>query len=245
MTKNRDFDEIYGFHAVNAALRNKSRKFKNLIISTKNKNRISKNLLIKIEKLTEIPNKEINRIYGNEDKHQGIILKATKINQPSIEDIVKNCNSEKEIIVMLDHVNDPNNIGSIMRSCSLFNCKNLIVSKDSAPEITSSMIKAASGALEVVNYIKVTNLSRTISLLKKNNFWAIGLDSNEVIHNNFDMPKRCLLIMGAENKGLRELTKKNCDEIQNIPLSKNNKYCLESLNVSNACSIALYKHFVN
>ena len=111
-------------------------------------------MLIKIEKLTEIPNKEINRIYGNEDKHQGIILKATKIKQPSIEDIVKNCNSEKEIIVMLDHVNDPNNIGSIMRSCSLFNCKNLIVSKDSAPEVTSSMIKAASGALEVVNYIE-------------------------------------------------------------------------------------------
>ena len=167
MRKNKDFDEIYGFHAVNAALRNKSRKFRNLIISSKNRNRIDKNLLIKIETLTEIPIKEINRIYGNEDKHQGIILKATKIKQPSIEDIVKNCNSEKEIIVMLDHVNDPNNIGSIMRSCSLFNCKNLIVSKDSAPEVTSSMIKAASGALEVVNYIKVTNLSRTISLLKK------------------------------------------------------------------------------
>ena len=80
---------------------------------------------------------------------------------------------------MLDQVTDPNNIGSIMRSCALFNCNSIIVSNDNAPDITATMAKAASGALEKVNYISVVNLSRAIIQFKKNNYWIYGLDSNE------------------------------------------------------------------
>ena len=145
---------------------------------------------------------------------------------------------------MLDQVTDPNNIGSIMRSCILFNCKSVIVSKDNAPDITPSVAKAASGALEVVNYVKVTNLSNAIRKFKKNNFWVYGLDiNNNNLDNNFDIPKKCLLVLGAEGKGLRKLTKKECDRIISIPMNPNLIFQIDSLNISNACSIALYEHF--
>ena len=131
-----------------------------------------------------------------------------------------------------------------MRSCALFNCKSIIITKDNAPEITPAIAKAASGALEIVNYVQVTNISRTIEKLKKNNFWAIGLDNNEnKFQSKFKMPKKCLLILGSEGVGLRNLTKKICDEIQTIPSVSNSKFGIDSLNVSNACTIALYEHF--
>ena len=145
---------------------------------------------------------------------------------------------------MLDQVTDPQNIGSIMRSCSLLNCNSIIVSKNHSPDITASMTKAASGAIEIVNYVKVSNLSRTIQQLKKNNFWVVGFANNtKVSISDIKLPKKCLLIFGAEDKGLRKLTEKECDETVKIPFNKNYKYGIESLNVSNACTIALYEFF--
>ena len=131
-----------------------------------------------------------------------------------------------------------------MRSCALFNCNTILVSKNNSPNITSSMAKTASGALEIVNYIKVTNLSRTIQKFKKNNFWIIGFDNLTNYSNNMTkLPKKCLLVFGAEGKGLRNLTKKECDQIIKIPINSDNQYGIESLNVANACTIALYEHF--
>ena len=150
------------------------------------------------------------------------------------------------LVIILDQVTDPNNIGSIMRSCLLFNCQTIIVSKDNAPDITANMAKAASGALESVNYISVVNISRTIIELKKNNYWIYGFDSNEEKKSeNLKLPKKCVLVFGSEGKGLRHLTKKECDALVSIPMQKNNNYNIDSLNVSNACSIALYEHFKN
>ena len=118
------------------------------------------------------------------------------------------------------------------------------LAKDNSPEITPSMTKAASGALEIVNYIKVTNLFRTIEKFKKNNFWVYGLDNNvNNFNNNFEVPKKCLFVFGSEGKGLRQLTRKKCDRIISIPIKSNLEFKVESLNVSNACSIVLYEHY--
>ena len=96
---------------------------------------------------------------------------------------------------MLDQVTDPHNIGSIMRTSALFNCKSIIVSKNNAPDITPSMAKAASGALELINYIKVTNLSRAIDKFKKNNFRVYGFDNNNKNFNhNLEIIDKSLLI---------------------------------------------------
>ena len=242
--KNTDFIEIFGLHSVKAALNNNRRNHEKLVISDSNKRLISQKIEHSIKKIVKLPKKEFDRIYGNEKNHQGIILKTSNLKQPSLDEILNASQKNKaEIILMLDQIKDPQNIGSILRSCALFNCKSIIISKDNSPEINSTITKIASGALEKVNYIKVTNFYHTINKFKKNNFWVYGLDNN--IQNNhidkFDLPEKCLFIFGDEGKGLRKLTKKECDDIISIPTNLLSE--VDSLNVSSACSIILYEHF--
>ena len=244
-TKNSGITEIYGLHSVIAALNNTNRKHQKLAISQTHKSIITRIIKQKVNEILILPNKEMFKLYGGENTHQGMVLTTSSLIQPDLDVILnKSINKKVEVVVMLDQVTDPNNIGSIMRSCILFNCSSVIVSKDNAPDITPSMAKAASGALEVVNYVKVTNLSNAIRKFKKNNFWVCGLDiNNNHLDNNFDIPKKCLLVLGAEGKGLRKLTKKECDRIISIPMNPNLIFQIDSLNISNACSIALYEHF--
>ena len=245
--RNKGFLDIFGTHSVLAALKNTSRIHQKLILSESHKSLISPKIRKNIQKVEILSNKEIAKLYGNEKTHQGIILTTSHLNQPDLEEVLRKSNDkEKEIVVMLDQVTDPNNIGSIMRSCSLFGCNSIIVSKNNSPNITTSIAKIASGALENVNYIKVTNLSSTIKKFKKNNFWVCGLDSdNKENSSELKIPKKCLIILGGEGKGLRSLTKKDCDELISIPTVSNKLFNIDSLNVSNACSIALYAHFID
>ena len=245
---NKGFAEIFGSHAVRAALQNPNRIHQKLFVSQNQRENLDKNINKLVPEVNELHNKEMFKMFGNDSAHQGIVLRTSKIIQPSLEEILLESKDFKfDIIIMLDQVTDPNNIGSIMRSCALFNCGSIIVSNDNAPDITANMAKAASGALEKVNYISVVNLSRAIIQFKKNNYWIYGLDSNVKLkdENNLDLPSKCVLVFGSEGKGLRNLTKKECDDLISIPIKKNKKYNIDSLNVSNACSIALYEHFKN
>jgi len=245
---NKGFSEIFGKHAVYAALLNPLRKHQKLFVSQHQKESLSKQMVSLIPEINELHNKELFKMFGNEATHQGIVLRTSKLNQPLLDQIINSSTAkDSDVIVILDQVTDPNNIGSIMRSCALFNCNSIIVSKDNAPDITANLAKAASGAVEIVNYISVVNLSRAIIKLKKNNYWIYGFDSNlnEKNKQNIELPKKCVLIFGSEGKGLRNLTKKECDALISIPMKSKNNYNIESLNVSNACSIALYEHFKN
>ena len=244
---NSTFAEIFGTHAVYAALLNPSRIHQKLYVSQNQRELLSKEMSNKVPEINELHNKEMFKMFGNESTHQGIVLRTSVLMQPNLESIISQSKEKKsDVIVMLDQVTDPHNIGSIIRSCSLFNCSSVIISKDNAPDITASMTKAASGAIEKINYISVVNLSRTILLMKKNNYWIYGFDSNKDKgqSQNLDLPKKCLLVFGSEGRGLRNLTKKECDMLVSIPTIQNNNYNIESLNVSNACSIALYEHFI-
>ena len=138
---------------------------------------------------------------------------------------------------------DPQNIGSIMRSCALFDCAGIIVGKNNSPELTSSLYKSASGAAEIVNYIRVTNIRRAISFLKKNNYWIYGFDSSKNKNSKLNFSQKSVLVFGSEGKGIRELVKKECDEIIQINMKKNLKVEIDSLNVANATSIALYQFY--
>ena len=184
-------------------------------------------------------------LYGRENLTQGIVLKSSPIKQKTIDQIINEKEKiDKDVVIVLDQVTDPHNIGSIMRSCSLFNCKTIIVSKDNAPDITPALAKIASGALELVDYIKVVNLNRTLQTLKKIGFWIYGLDSNKQFNNEqINLPKKCILVFGSEGKGIRSLTKKNCDNIISLPTNQNNEFGIDSLNVSNTCAIVLYEYF--
>ena len=118
-----------------------------------------------------------------------------------------------------------------MRSCALFDCAGIIVGKDNSPELTSSLYKSASGAAEIVNYIRVTNIRRAISFLKKNNYWIYGFDSSKNKNSKLNFSQKSVLV------------KKECDEIIQINMNNNLKFEIDSLNVSNATSIALYQFY--
>ena len=235
---------IYGLHAVIAALLNDKRKHDELLI-TKNHQKIADNYKSKIKKITFLNQKEFKKFYGGEKSTQGIVLKTNDFERPSIQQFLKNENlNDKSVLLALDQITDPQNIGSIMRSCALFNCKGIIVAKDNAPDLTPSLYKAASGAAEIVNYFKVTNLKRSISELKKYGYWAYGFDSsNQSKSANINFSKKSILVFGSEGKGIRDLVKKECDEIIRLKMQQNSHYQIDSLNVSNAASIALYEFF--
>ena len=247
-SNSKGFAEIFGIHAVHAALQNPNRKHKKLFVSQNQRKILNKDIGKLVPDINELHNNEMFKMFGNEATHQGIVLRTSKLIQPNLDKLIYDSQKKKsDVIVMLDQVTDPNNIGSIMRSCALFNCKSIIVSHDNAPNVTGAIAKAASGALETINYISVVNLSRTIIQFKKNDYWIYGFDSNKINNENInlDLPKKCLLVFGSEGKGLRNLTKKECDILVSIPMHVNKKYKINSLNVSNACSIALYEHFKN
>jgi len=235
---------IYGFHAVRAALLNEKRFHHELHI-TENNLEIAENYRSVIKKISILNHKDFNKLYGGEKSTQGIVLKTNDFERPSLQKFLENENlNDKSVLLALDQITDPQNIGSIMRSCALFNCKGIIVAKDNAPDLTPSSYKAASGAAEIVNYFRVTNLKRSISELKKYGYWTYGFDSSGNYNSpNINFAKKSILVFGSEGKGMRELVKKECDEIIKLKIKQNKHYQIDSLNVSNAAAIALYEFF--
>ena len=235
---------IYGLHAVKAALINEKRDHEELFI-TENHKKIDKKYLSRVKKVNLLDQKDFKKLYGGERSTQGIVLKTHDFLRPSLDEFIKNEElNHKSVILVLDQVTDPQNIGSIMRSCALFNCKGILIAKNNAPDLTPSMLKAASGAAEIVNYFKVTNLKRSISDLKKHGYWVYGFDSSSNKESSvINFSKKSILVFGSENKGIRDLIKKECDEIIKLNIKNNKKFQIDSLNVSNATSIALYEFF--
>ena len=235
---------IYGLHAVKAALLNNKREHHELLIS-ENNNKITNNYRSKIKKITVLNQKDFKKLYGSEKSTQGIVLITKDFERPSLDQYIKNEKlNEKSVLLALDQITDPQNIGSIMRSCALFNCGGILIGKDNAPDLTPSLFKAASGAAEIVNYFKVTNLKRSISDLKKDGYWVYGFDSSDSQESSdLNFSKKSVLVFGSEGKGMRDLVKKECDEIVKLKMQPNTNFNIDSLNVSNASSIALYEFF--
>lgn len=237
--------KIYGYHSVIAALKNNNRRKKRLILTENSAKIFNKRFEGNVPEIKIISKKDFDKTYYLEENNQGIVLEASELPNISINTIINQTDKETHsILIMLDRVNDPQNIGSIIRSAALFGCKAVIGSSDNFPKMNSTIIKSASGGVEIVNYIKVTNLVRCIQEIKKKNFWVIGLDSgsNQTI-DKFDIPSKCLLVIGSEYSGLRKLTKKNCDYLISIKSKNIMDLEIDSLNVSSATSIALYEHF--
>tara|TARA_Y100000590_G_scaffold464067_1_gene632518 strand:- start:890 stop:1660 length:771 start_codon:yes stop_codon:yes gene_type:complete len=245
LKKNPNIINIYGYHSVIAALKNKNRSKKRLVLTENSAKILKKKFKGSLPEICIISKKKFERIYYSEENNQEIVLEALRLPNNSINNILNQTENESHsILLMLDRVNDPHNIGSIMRSAALFGSKAVIVSNDNAPDMNSTIIKSASGGAEIVDYIKVTNLVRCIQEIKKKNYWVIGLDSEstETI-DKFEIPNKCLFIIGSEHSGLRELTKKNCDYLISIKSKNIMNLEIDSLNVSNATSIALYEYF--
>ncbi len=238
--KNKNYTPYYiwGLHASIAALKNENRNIKNifctqLVFDKYIIDKVNINSSIKILNINDL-----NALLENKTTHQGIIIETKPLNYPGFDDAINSNN----IMMALDQVTDPQNVGAIIRTFNFFGGENLLITKDHSAEINGSLAKSASGALESVNIIKITNLSMALKKMKKKGFIVIGLDenSNVMLHNikNYNNEKK-VLIMGSEGKGLRRLTKENCDFL--VSIANNNDSDFNTLNVSVSSAIALYE----
>lgn len=229
----KDLYYIYGKHPVFAALSNPKRYIQN-VLCTEDIFNLHKNLISNHPyKITNID--YLTRLFGSNHNHQGIAANVKSIFSNRIEDIditIPNCK-----VAILDQITDPQNIGAIIRSAASFDITTIILPLDNAPDENATIAKTASGALELVQMVKVTNLRRSIEYLKKHGFWIIGLDGNakQSLSTKIFSDKMAI-VLGSEDKGIRRLVKEACDHLVKIPISSK----VESLNVSNAASIAFY-----
>lgn len=226
---------IFGLHAVKAALENPNRVKHELWISQNASakvfsNRTSNIPIFNLDKSRKLP-------IPKDKVHQGAILKVSPLEQTKdLNEIISS--KDKNLIVILDKVSDPQNVGAIIRSGLFFNCKAVINTRNGGSGENASLVKAASGAFERVNYLQVSNLAQTIIKLKKFGFIIVGLDEHS--KNKMSLiekkTKDIALVFGAEGKGIRRLTRDHCDLL--VSIDGNSKF--SSLNVSTAVGITLF-----
>ena len=234
---------ISGKHATIAALRNPKRKLSHLISTQdqsfswlKEVKGLDLNIEVKIKKKDELD--EIN----NFKPHQNIILVTEPLKRISLESFLSNRsnNSKKPIrIIILDQVTDPQNVGAIIRSAHAFKMDGLALSQRNSPLESASMSKASSGAIEKLEIIELSNMSREIQKLQNLNFNVYGLEQSKKA-DIFELEKETgnvAIILGSEGLGLRRLTKEKVDKLITIPINEDS----ESLNVANAASIAMFQ----
>lgn len=171
--------------------------------------------------------------------HQGIALEACDLPDTGIEDIIaQGAGQNAATVVVLDQVTDPRNVGAVLRSTAAFGGLAVIQTARGSADVTAALAKAASGALDMVPLVRVTNLAQTLDRLKEAGFWCIGLDAGapETLART-DLSGKVALVLGAEGKGLRRLSRERCDVLAQIPIAPR----LGSLNVSTAAAISLYE----
>ncbi|MCC7037645.1 MAG: 23S rRNA (guanosine(2251)-2'-O)-methyltransferase RlmB [Alphaproteobacteria bacterium] len=234
---------LYGVHAVTAALRNPKRLHQRLMVTTNGFESIREayeQMQSEGEKLPQpiyVEGVDIERLLPRDAVHQGLLLDAQPLEEPDLADFLLTAPDNAKI-VMLDQVTDPHNVGAILRSASAFGAIGVIVQKLHAPDITGTLAKTASGAVEHVPVLREVNLSRALEQLNNAGFFCIGLaeEGEETIAELETKGKVCL-VMGAEGDGLRRLVAENCDVLAKLPTSGP----ISSLNVSNAAAVALYE----
>ncbi|MCX8503393.1 MAG: 23S rRNA (guanosine(2251)-2'-O)-methyltransferase RlmB [Beijerinckiaceae bacterium] len=222
---------IYGFHAVIEALKNPRRKALVLHVTENALKRLMEEMPdLPIAPIMAKPD-EIDRITGPDAVHQGVALEADGLPAADIHDL-----EGKGVVIVLDQVTDPHNVGAILRTAAAFAAEAVLVTERNSPEAVGVLAKAASGGLEHVPLIEVVNLAQALTLLGEKGYWRVGLDSEgpNVLAESLANPP-IALVMGAEGKGLRRLTRERCDVLARLDMPG----AIKSLNVSNAVAIAL------
>jgi 23S rRNA (guanosine2251-2'-O)-methyltransferase len=232
--------DLFGMHAVREAWKNPKRYVHSLYITENALEEFKNHLEVdaKRPEPTIVTKEELDRAFPSGTVHQGVALSVQNLAETSIKDIIIRASEKpRSVIVMLDQVTDPHNIGAILRSACAFGADGVVMQSKHAPEMTGILAKTACGAVEHTPVAYETNLSRALETLQENHYTVIGLD--EHAEKNFTtLPKyeRVVIVMGAEGSGMRRLIKEHCDVLVTLPTMKP----INSLNVSNAAAVALY-----
>ena len=226
---------LYGYHAVAAALANPNRRLRRLLLTEEAEAGLAKQLPPPWAVSPERADRNrLDTLLGRDIVHQGVALLADPLAPPSLQSVL----DKPGVIIVLDQVTDPRNVGAIMRSAAAFGAAAVITQDRNAPEETGGLAKAASGALEKLPLLRAVNIARTIIALKAANVWCIGLDaSGKPLSGPAFAGRRVALVLGSEGEGLRRLTRETCDELAGLTIDG----AIESLNVSAAASVALYE----
>ena len=224
---------LYGLHTVREALANPARKILSL--------RITRNATLRLEGIDiealpfpveTVEPRDIDRITGSEAVHQGVLLEARALEPKPLEAL-----GDTRLVLVLDQVTDPHNVGAILRSAVAFNAGALITTARHSPQESGVLAKAASGALEHIDHITVRNLAEALETLSASGFQTIGLDSDGPVELERSMSgARIALVLGAEGKGLRQKTRETVATLARLDMPG----AIRSLNVSNAAAISLY-----
>ena len=223
---------LYGWHTVSLALANPKRRFRKLLLTENAAHRLTEeNIPTRITPEIVRPN-EIDRLLGADAVHQGLYAEAEPLASPDLETL-----APEGLVLVLDQITDPHNVGAILRSAAAFAVKAIVTTARHSPEATGVLAKSASGALELVPLVTVQNLARALTALNERGFQTVGLDS-EGSENLADIALHAplALVLGAEGKGLRQLTRETCSAVARLDMPGE----IKSLNVSNAAVLALY-----
>ena len=227
---------LYGHHAVVAALQNSNRE--KILLKMTKESVLSDKIIGKTDSRI-VSRQEIDALSGPNAVHQGLALQVKPLPQKTLDEVLQKI-PDKAVILILDQVTDPHNIGAILRSAAAFDAVAVVIPDAGAPEESAVLAKSACGALEIVPLVRVTNLARAMQQLKDAGFWCLGLDgyAKEYISDK-KLPARTAFVLGSEGDGMRRLTAQNCDYTIKLPMSDK----MESLNVSNAAAVALYEFY--
>ncbi|MDX2263751.1 MAG: 23S rRNA (guanosine(2251)-2'-O)-methyltransferase RlmB [Hyphomicrobiales bacterium] len=223
---------IYGLHAAEAALANPNRPIERVLATANAAQRLSSAIAERGLTPVLVSPKEIDARLGPSAVHQGVLVEAGPLPGLDVADI-----AEARLVVALDQITDPHNVGAILRSCSAFGVGGVVMTAHHCPPLSGALAKAASGGLDAAPIVLAANLAQALAELGEMGFWRVGLDSgaeSALEAEGFDGPT--VIVLGAEDKGLRRLTRERCDRICAITTAD----ALRSLNVSNAAAIALH-----
>jgi 23S rRNA (guanosine2251-2'-O)-methyltransferase len=180
---------------------------------------------------------DLARLVPSDAPHQGIVIECDPLEEIWLGDLLDQGAGDQRPLLVLDHVTDPHNVGAILRSAAAFDALGIVTHDRHTPPESGTLARAASGALEIVPWVRVVNLARALDEIGEAGFWRIGLAGEakgtlaQVMGDT-----RPALVLGAEGEGMRHNTAQHCDELARLPISPR----IESLNVSNAAAIALY-----
>lgn len=224
---------LYGLHTVRAALQNPARQIARMLVTRNALGRLALpdagDLPFPVEIVAP---QAIDRLLGSDAIHQGVVIEASALPVRRLDSL-----RDSPLLLVLDQVTDPHNVGAIMRSAVAFEAGALVTTMRHSPQESGVLAKSASGALELIPYIQVTNLADALAELKALGFFTVGLDSEGPAPLEATLSgERIALVMGAEGKGLRQKTRAAVDALARLDMPGR----IKSLNVSNAAAIALY-----
>jgi 23S rRNA (guanosine2251-2'-O)-methyltransferase len=232
---------IYGINSVIEALKARGRTFAWVAVAKERHD-------LRLQRLVEECRKqgvavrvesraELDRMAGN-NAHQGVVAVTSAKQYNNIEDVVASKRGQHSLIVVLDGIEDPHNLGAILRTADACGADGVVIPERRAVGITATVTKASAGASEHLPVAKVTNIARTVEELKEKNVWTVGLDERgSKTYDSMDYNMDCAIVLGAEGKGLHDLVARKCDFLVSIPMLGK----VPSLNVSVAAGVVLYE----